>query len=355
MEQTSSGDLSLRDVAFDNGRCAPTLGEHHNLGDNCSMDGQQLLEIYRKMVLMRRFEEEAAKAYTERKIGGFLHLYIGQEAVGAGVLEASKPEDYVTCSYRLHAHYLARGGSARAGMAELFGKAGGCAGGRGGSMHFFSKELNFLGGHGIVGAHVPVAAGHAFAAKYRGEKRVTLCFLGDGAVSIGPFHEGMCLAALWKLPVVFVVENNMYAMGTPLSRTLVTEDASIRALGYPMARATVEGSDVVEVYNAAKQAIDRARSECQPMLLEFKTYRYRGHSMADPGKYRTKEEVEEWKRKDPLIILRSRVERDFPQLYSTLATIDQEVEEEVQDAVRYAHECPEPDPSTVEEYTMIDC
>lgn len=318
------------------------------------MDGQKLLNIYRKMYLMRRFEEEAAKAYTERKIGGFLHLYIGQEAVGAGVLEACLPQDSITCSYRLHAHYLARGGSARAGMAELFGKATGCAGGRGGSMHFFDKERNFMGGHGIVGAHVPVAAGHAFAAKYRGDNAVTLCFLGDGAVSIGPFHEGMCLAALWKLPVVYIVENNMYAMGTPISRTLVTEDASIRALGYPMARATVEGTDVVDVYYAAKQAIDRARSESLPMLIEYKTYRYRGHSMADPGKYRTKEEVEEWKQKDPLLLAKGRINRDFPHLAGEFAKIESEVEAEVQDAVRFAHESPEPDLSTVEEFTYVD-
>lgn len=318
------------------------------------MEGQKLLELYRQMLVMRRFEEEAAKAYTERKIGGFLHLYIGQEAVGAGVIAATHPDDYIISSYRLHAQYLARGGTCRAGMAELFGKATGCAQGRGGSMHFFSKEKNFLGGHGIVGAHVPVAAGSAFASKYRGDGRVTVCFLGDGAVSIGPFHEGMCLAALWKLPVVYIVENNYYSMGTPLSRSLVTEDASIRALGYPMARATVEGVDVVDCYYAAKQAIDRARSESMPMLLEFKTYRYRGHSMADPGKYRTKEEVESWKERDPLTLAKQRLERDFPHLAGGLDEIARSVEDEVMDAVKFADESPDPDPSTVEEYTYID-
>ncbi len=318
------------------------------------MEGKKLVELYRQMLLMRRFEEEAARAYTERKIGGFLHLYIGQEAVGAGTLAATNPDDYILTSYRLHAHYLARGGNARAGMAELFGKATGCAQGRGGSMHFFNKKDNFLGGHGIVGAQVPVAAGTAFASKYRKDGRVTLCYLGDGAVSIGPFHEGMCLAALWKLPVVFIVENNFYSMGTPLSRTMVTEDASVRALGYPMARATVEGVDVVDCYYAAKQAIDRARNESLPFLLEFKTYRYRGHSMADPGKYRTKEEVEAWKQKDPLILAKSRIERDFPHFYNDLAKIENEVEAEIQDAVKFADESPEPDPSTVEMYTMVD-
>jgi pyruvate dehydrogenase E1 component alpha subunit len=318
------------------------------------MNGETLVKLYRQMLLMRRFEEEAARAYTERKIGGFLHLYIGQEAVGAGVIEALAPEDYVISAYRMHAQYLAKGGTARAGMAELFGKSTGCAGGRGGSMHFFSKEKNFLGGWGIVGAQVPLAAGTAFASKYRKDGRVTVCFLGDGAVSIGPFHEGMCLAALWKLPVVYIVENNYYSMGTPLSRTMVTEDASIRALGYPMARATVEGVDVVDCFYAAKEAIDRAREQSLPMLLEFKTYRHRGHSMADPAKYRTKDELSSWKEKDPLILAKARIERDFPDLASQVETLQSEVEEEIRDAVKFAHESPEPDLSTIGNFTYIE-
>ncbi len=317
------------------------------------MDGHRLLKVYRTMFLMRRFEEEAAQAYTQRKIGGFLHLYNGQEAVGAGVIEALEPDDYVITGYRLHAQYLARGGSARAGMAELFGKATGCSRGRGGSMHFFDAERNFLGGWGIVGGHVPIAAGIGFAAKYRAQRAVTVCFLGEGAVSIGPFHEGMCLAALWKLPVVYVVENNFYAMGTPVTRSLVTEDASVRALGYPMARATVEGVDVVECYHAAKMAIDRAREESQPFLLEFKTYRYRGHSMADPAKYRTKEELESWKARDPLTIARERIERDFPELANRLENISKSVETEIQDAVQFADSSPEPASETVSEYTYV--
>ena len=318
------------------------------------MEGETLLKLYRQMYLMRRFEEEAAKAYTERKIGGFLHLYIGQEAVGSGVIAATDPSDYIISSYRIHAQYLARNGTARAGMAELFGKETGCAQGRGGSMHFFSKENNFLGGWGIVGQHIPIAAGAAFAAKYRNEKRVTVCFMGEGAVSIGAFHEGMCLAALWKLPVVYVVENNGYAMGTPVKRTMATEDASLRALGYPMARATVDGCDVVETYAAAKQAIERARSESLPFLLEFKTYRYRGHSMADPAKYRTKEEVEDWKKRDCLAIARARLERDFPHLATQMGGLEHSVEDEVADAVRFAHESGEPDPAEVGRHTYVE-
>ena len=318
------------------------------------MEPETLLRLYRQMLLMRRFEEEAAKAYTERKIGGFLHLYIGQEAVGTGVIEASTPEDYIISSYRVHAQYLARGGSARAAMAELFGKQAGCAQGRGGSMHFFSKENNFLGGWGIVGQHIPIAAGTAFAAKYRGEKRVTICFMGEGAVSIGAFHEGMCLAALWQLPVVYVVENNGYAMGTPLRRTMVTEDASLRALGYPMARATVSGYDVVECFEAAKQAIDRARNESLPLLLEFKTYRYRGHSMADPAKYRSKEELAAWKKRDPLVVARNRLENDYKGLQIDFDALAKDVEHEVADAVEFAHKTPTPDPGDVARYTYVE-
>lgn len=315
------------------------------------MDGLTLLNLYRQMLLMRRFEEEAARAYTEQKIGGFLHLYIGQEAVGAGVIGAANPEDYVISAYRVHAQYLARGGSARAGMAELLGKETGCARGRGGSMHFYAVENNFFGGWGIVGQQVPLGAGLAFASKYRGEKRVTICFMGEGAVSIGPFHEGMCLAALWKLPVVFVVENNGYAMGTPVSRGLAAPDASIRALGYPMARATVDGVDVIECYNAAKQFIERAREQSEPALLEFKTYRYRGHSMADPAKYRTKEEVSAWRARDPLLIAAAHIEQTYPDLASKIESIKRSVEEEIMDALQFAENSPDPDLSEVERYT----
>ena len=315
------------------------------------MDGQTLLKLYRQMSLMRRFEEEAAKAYTERKIGGFLHLYIGQEAVGSGVIATLKEQDYVISGYRIHAQYLARGGTARAAMAELFGKATGCSRGRGGSMHFFSAENRFLGGWGIVGSHVPIAAGAAFASRYREDDAVTVCFLGEGACSIGPFHEGLCLASLWQLPVVYVIENNGYAMGTPQRRSMLAEDASIRALGYPMARKTVDGCDIVDVHAAAQEAVDRAREESQPYLLEFKTYRYRGHSMADPAKYRTKDEVAEWKKRDPLLVAEQRIRQDFPKLAASLETIKQSVEEEVQDAVKFAEESPMPTPESIEEFT----
>lgn len=314
-----------------------------------SLSTEKQLELYNQMYLMRRFEESAAQSYTERKIGGFLHLYIGQEAVATGVIAALEKQDSVITSYRDHAHYLAKGGSSRAGMAELFGKSTGCSKGRGGSMHFFDADKNFYGGWGIVGAHVPLATGIAFAAKYKKENSVCVCFLGEGAVSIGPFHEGLCLAALWKLPVVFVVENNRYAMGTPIHRTMASEDVSIRALSYPMARGTVDGCDLDESYREAKVAIDRARNESLPTLLEYKTYRYRGHSMADPAKYRTKEELQEWKEKDPILLLKAKLEAKGVQAQQ-FKEIENAVEDEVADAKDFAEKSPEPAPETLGDY-----
>lgn len=312
------------------------------------MDQELVSDLYRKMARIRRFEEEAARLYTERKIGGFLHLYIGQEAVAVGALSVLEDTDKVITAYRCHGHYLARGGSPRAGMAELLGKETGCAQGRGGSMHFYDVENNFFGGWGIVGAQVPVAAGMAFAQKYQGTSGVTLCFLGDGAINIGPFHEGMSLAALWKLPVVYIIENNHYAMGTPLEKTCPTEDLSIRALGYPMARATADGHDVFDVRSVIHSATRRAREQSLPTLVEVKTDRYRGHSMADPGTYRTKEALEQAKERDPVLALANKL--DSLHMTSEREKIDQEVEEEIQDAVRFAEQSNEPDPNTALNY-----
>lgn len=265
------------------------------------MDQELLTDLYRKMLRIRRFEEEAARLYTERKIGGgFLHLYIGQEAVAVGALSVLEPKDYIMTAYRCHGHYLARGGTARAGMAELMGKETGCAKGRGGSMHFYDAKLHFMGGWGIVGAQVPVAAGIAFAQNYTGSDAVSICFMGDGAINIGSFHEGLSLSALWKLPAIYVIENNQFAMGTPLEKTFPTDDLSIRALGYPMARASVDGHDVFAVRSTIHTAVKRAREQKLPTLIEAKTYRYRGHSMADPAKYRTEADVEGWKSRDPI-------------------------------------------------------
>jgi len=307
------------------------------------------LSLYRQMFEIRRFEEEAARAYAQGKIGGFLHLYIGQEAIAVGAVAALQPTDYAITTYRDHGLALARGMSARTAMSELFGKATGCSKGLGGSMHFFDREHNMLGGYGIVGGHVPVAVGTAFASKYRGDGRVSLVFFGEGAVSIGDFHEGMSLAALWKLPVVFICENNEYAMGTSLARTLSNEDVSAKAIGYGMARDRFSAAHVLEVRDRLAEAIDRARQTSEPTLVEIKTYRFRGHSMSDPGRYRTAEELEERKRKDPLIVSRTELEQKGHG--DALLKIEAEIEDVVADAIRFADESPEPGPEILEPTT----
>jgi pyruvate dehydrogenase E1 component alpha subunit len=315
------------------------------------MEQELLSDLYKQMARIRRFEEEAARLYTEKKIGGFLHLYIGQEAVAVGAISVLQPNDYVMTAYRCHGHYLARGGSSRAGMAELMGKDTGCARGRGGSMHFFDIERRFMGGWGIVGAQVPVAAGLAFAEKYKGSDGVSIVFLGDGAINIGSFHEGLSLSALWKLPVIFVIENNQFAMGTPLEKTAPTDDLSIRALAYPMARETVDGHDIFAVRETIYAAAKRAREHNLPTLVEAKTYRYRGHSMADPAKYRTSQDVEAWKARDPIKVLGETMESLG--MKALREEIDQEIENEIQDAVRFAEESPFPAPETAMDYTYV--
>lgn len=315
------------------------------------MDQQLIAELYRQMLRIRRFEEEAARLYTERKIGGFLHLYIGQEAVGVGTISVLEKQDSIVTAYRCHGQYLARGGSCRAGMAELLGKATGCAQGFGGSMHFYDTNLNFMGGWGIVGAHIPMAAGIAFGTKYQNKNAVTVCFMGDGAINQGAFHEGLALAALWKLPVIYIIENNGFAMGTPLEKTSVTEDLSIRALGYPMAKDSVDGHDIFAVRAAVHTAVRRAREQSLPTLIEAKTYRYRGHSMADPGKYRTKEDIEKWQARDPIKSLGQKLEA--LNMKNLRDQIDQEIELEVSDAVKFAEESPYADPNKPFEYTYV--
>jgi pyruvate dehydrogenase E1 component alpha subunit len=314
----------------------------------------KLLEYYRQMLAIRRIEEAAAKAYSQGgKIGGFLHLYIGQEAVAVGASAALKPEDYVMTSYRDHGHAYARGMTARAIMAELYGKEGGCSKGLGGSMHFFDAASNFLGGWGIVGGHLPLGAGSAFASKYRNDGRVTLCFFGDGAVSQGAAHEAFSLAALWKLPVIFICENNLYSMGTPLSRTLSVEDVSQKALAYGMARDRFDGYDVLKVRDRIADAVRRARYESQPTLIEVRCYRYRGHSMSDPGLYRTKEEVEEFKKQDCLLIARQYLEKLGAQ-DKEFDEIEEKVKGEVEDAVKFAEEGNVLPAERLEEFSYVD-
>jgi len=299
-----------------------------------------LLKLYQQMLAIRRMEEASAKAYAQGKIGGFLHLGIGQEGVCVGAIATLRPEDYVVATYREHGHAYAKGTSARAILAELYGKKTGISKGLGGSMHLFDAPNNFLGGYGIVGGHVPIAAGVAFKCKYLGEKRVTLCFFGEGASNIGGFFEGLALAALWKLPVVFICENNLYAMGTPLYRSLSVEDVSMKALAFGMARDRFDGDDVWRVKTRIAEAVDRARETGEPTVVEVRTYRFRGHSMSDPGQYRTKDEVEEWKKRDPVSIARRRLLEEAGASEGELKALEAKVKDEIEDAVRFADESP---------------
>ena len=306
-----------------------------------SPEVEHLSKLYRQMLLIRRVEEESARGYAEGKIGGFLHLYIGQEAVGVGAIASLRPDDYVITTYRDHGIALAKGMPPRALLAELFGKVTGCSRGLGGSMHMFDKEHHMLGGYGIVGGHIPLAAGVAFASKYREDGRVTLCFFGEGAVSIGGFHEGLSLAALWKLPIVFICENNEYSMGTPLSRSMSVEDVSLKALGYGMDRDRFFADDVLEVERRIGEAVKRAREHSLPTLIEVRTYRFRGHSMSDPAKYRTQAELDEHKKRDPLHRARTAVlEQGFGD--ARMEALEKSVEAEVADAVKFANDSPEP-------------
>jgi pyruvate dehydrogenase E1 component alpha subunit len=309
----------------------------------------RLLGFYRHMLIIRRVEEESARAYAQGKIGGFLHLYIGQEAVAVGACAALSPDDYVVGTYRDHGLAIAKGMDPKKVMAELFGKATGCSKGLGGSMHLFDAEHNMLGGYGIVGGHIPLAAGVAFASKYRKDGRVTLCFFGEGAVSIGGFHEACSLAALWKLPIVFICENNEYSMGTPLSRTMSVEDVTLKADAYGMAKDRLFVRDVLEVETRVAEAVARARKTSEPTLIEARTYRFRGHSMSDPGKYRTPSELEEKKKIDPLALARAALVEGGAG--ERLAEVETDVEREIEEAVRFAEESPEPTADLLESTT----
>jgi len=303
-----------------------------------------VLRDYLGMLRIRRFEEAAARAYTRGKISGFLHLYIGQEAIAVATQQAIEKQDRVVSAYRTHGFAIALGSDLKACACELFGKVGGLVGGMGGSMHFFDKAHQLWGGYAIVGNHIPVAAGHAFASKYTGDGAVTLVFMGDGAVGIGPVHEGMTLAGIWKLPIVFVVENNQYSMGTPLKRTLPVEDITARAAGYGFKSDRFHVTSVAETRDRIAAAVKRAREDNQPTLLELITYRFRGHSMSDPAKYRQKEEVETWRLQDPL----ERALLALQQLHgldeAALEQLDGEIIAEVDAAYEAADAAPQPPP-----------
>jgi len=302
--------------------------------------------LLRQMLLIRRFEEKADEAYAMGQIGGFCHLYVGQEAVAVGAMAALRDDDYVTSSYREHGHALARGMSARVVMAELFGKATGCSKGKGGSMHLFDAGRNFFGGHGIVGGQIPIAAGAAFAVKYRGGDQVSLCFFGEAAVNIGSFHETLNMASLWTLPTIFLVENNRYGMGTALERASAIDDIAARASSYGMTSEVVDGMDVLATYEATMRAVSRGRLDKAPTLLDVNTYRFVGHSMSDAshGTYRTLQEVEENKKNDPIGKLCSQLLDDGILDHAEIEDLDTEVIAEVEDAVAFAESSPDPDP-----------
>ncbi|MEO8580095.1 MAG: pyruvate dehydrogenase (acetyl-transferring) E1 component subunit alpha [Gemmatimonadales bacterium] len=301
-------------------------------------------ELLTSMMLQRRFEERCAEAYALGKIGGFCHLYIGQEAISAGVMSMIRPDDYVITAYRDHGQALARGISPRAIMAELFGRETGCSGGKGGSMHLFDSETNFLGGHGIVGSHIPIAAGVGFAIKYRRGNQVCVCFFGEAAVNIGAFHEALNIASLWDLPVIFIIENNRYGMGTAISRSTANEDVIVRSKGYRMEGESVDGQDVFAVRESMARAVERARKEKRPTLIEMRTYRFMGHSMSDAvsGTYRTKDELEENMKRDPILLLHNRIYEAGELTKGDMHKIDDQAKAIAQDAWDFADASPEP-------------
>src|SRR3989440_3125320 len=314
-------------------------------------DRDTLVKIFHQMVLMRRFEEKCAESYSLGKIGGFCHLYIGQEAVGVGAISALRDDDYVITSYREHGQAIAKGISPEAVMAELYGKAGGCSHGKGGSMHLFDAKVNFLGGHAIVGGQIPLATGVAFACKYKETDQVTVCFFGEAAVNQGAFHESLNMAQLWKLPCVYICENNMYGMGTSLQRAMSSQNVALKAQAYELASESVDGMDVLKMREATQRAIARAREESLPTLLEARTYRYMGHSMSDPGKYRTRAEIEKYQERDPIKVFTKTLKDNEILSDSDIAEIEAQVKEEVERAVRFADESPLPDPKEL--YTDI--
>jgi pyruvate dehydrogenase E1 component alpha subunit len=300
------------------------------------------MQWYESMLLMRKFEEKTGHLYIQQKIRGFCHLYIGQEALVAGSESVLRREDNVITAYRCHAHPIGRGLHPKYIMAEMFAKVTGCSKGKGGSMHIFSKEHNFYGGHGIVGAQVPMGAGIAFADKYNGNDNVTLCYMGDGAVRQGALHEAFNMAMLWKLPVIFIIENNKYAMGTSVERTSNVHDLYKIGLGYDMPSFPVDGLQCETVHEAIEDAVARARRGDGPTLLEMKTYRYKGHSMSDAQKYRTKDEVEEYKKLDPIERVKATIVKNKYASDAEFEAIEKKVDDIVAESIQFAEDSPYP-------------
>jgi pyruvate dehydrogenase E1 component alpha subunit len=311
-----------------------------------SIDADLARQLLGDMMLIRRFEEKAAEAYALGKIGGFLHLYIGEEAVAVGATSVLRPDDYAIAAYREHGHCLAKGSDPRRIMAELYGRRDGLCKGKGGSMHLFDASVNFLGGHAIVGAHLPLAAGVGFAIKYRSTDQVIVCYFGEGSVPQGEFHEAMNLAALWKLPVIWVCENNRYAMGTSVDRALAQTEIWKYGQVYGIPGESVDGMDVLAIRDVVARAVDRARKDKTPSLIEARTYRFRGHSMRDPAGavYRSKEEVEREKLRDPIVLFRQRVLEAGLLSAADVRAVEKDVNDRIDDATTFADASPEPPP-----------
>jgi pyruvate dehydrogenase E1 component alpha subunit len=317
------------------------------------MDKEILLDWYRQMVLIRLFEQRSAELYQQGKIGGFLHLYIGQEAVAVGSIAARQEGDHVITAYRDHAHALTVGSEPGEVMAEMFGKATGVSQGKGGSMHLVNVEANFWGGYAVVGGHLTLAAGIALAEQYRGTDNIVLCFMGDGATNIGYFHESLNLAGVWDLPVLWIVENNQYGMGTSVERASAGTMLQ-KAQAYGMEGKQVDGMNVIEVYEATKEALQQIRDGEGPQFLEMITYRFEGHSMGDPLRYRTKDEVEKWQEDDPIGILeRHLLENDMAD-QEALEQFDEEAQETVEAAVTFAEESPLPEPEALYKHIYVE-
>ena len=311
------------------------------------LDKQEKIDIYREMVLIRKFEEKAGEMYELGKIRGFLHLYIGQEAVATGFMWPIRADDYVIGAYREHGLALSRCATPRRVMAELFGKMDGVSGGKGGSMHLFDLERRFLGGTAIVGAGLPLATGVGFSIIYRGGDQVILCFFGDGAINEGAFHEALNLASLWNLPIVFICENNLYGMGTAVERASAVANLFRRAQCYGMEVESVDGMDVMSVYELADRVIKRMREEKRPVFIEAVTYRFRGHSMSDPGTYRSRDEIEEWRRRDPIVQFGNLLIREGTFTPEVIEKINADCDKEIEEAVQFAEASPFPPPEAL--------
>lgn len=308
-----------------------------------NLDKELLREMLYQMVLGRIFEQKCAEVYRIGKIGGFCHLYIGQEAVGVGAIMALREDDYVITAYRDHVQAMLKGITPEAVMAELYGKSGGNVGGKGGSMHLFSKEKGFFGGHGIVGGQIGVGTGMAYAQKYKGGDQVTLCFFGEAALNQGMFHESLNMAQLWKLPIIYICENNQYGMGTSQARAMSMSSIADKAAGYGMASEFVDGMDVLAVREATERAIARAREDGSPTLLEIRCYRFMGHSMSDPGKYRTSDEIKKNQERDPIFLFKESLKEAKVFGDDDYAEIENRAKETVEKAVKFAEESPFPD------------